>query len=391
MPIAPIVVYSHLRWDSVFQRPHHVMSRLAATRRVLFVEEPVRIAGGSAYWEIQSPMRDLIVCRPHTDAQGAAFDQSRLPGLLPLAHALLRGSHSMPRHVAWLYTPMALPLARALDPELLVYDCMDELSAFLGAPAGLHRLESELLREAGVVFAGGPSLYEAKRTRTSNIHCVPSSVDAAHFRPARDSLPELPEVAGIPHPRLGFFGVRDERLDHELLRRVATAHPEWHLLLVGPVAKIDPACLPRLPNIHYFGQRPYEELPSHLASWDVCLLPFARNAATRMISPTKTLEYMAAEKPIVSTPIRDVAELYGDIVYLGADAATFIAACEQALAAPAGERAMRTDRMRAVLNRTSWSATVVRMARELERVALRRRLTAARTVRAGSAPVAASS
>jgi glycosyltransferase involved in cell wall biosynthesis len=165
----------------------------------------------------------------------------------------------------------------------------------------------------------------------------------------------------LAHPRLGFFGVLDERLDLRLLDFLAEQRPDWQIVLVGPVVKIDPATLPRRPNMHYLGQRSYDELPGYLAGWDVCLLPFARNDATRFISPTKTLEYMAAERPIVSTPITDVAEPYGDIVYLGATPEEFLAACEEALSAGPEERVWRGSRMREVLAGRSWNVTVAAM------------------------------
>jgi UDP-galactopyranose mutase len=242
---------------------------------------------------------------------------------------------------------------------------MDELSLFLGAPPELLSREEALLESADVMFTGGPSLYRAKQARHSNVHCFPSSVDAAHFRAARAGDPsavaEAEDQAGLPRPRLGFFGVIDERLDLALLDHIAQARPEWQIVLVGPVVKIDPDSLPRRPNIHYFGQRSYDELPRYLRGWDVCLLPFAMNDATRFISPTKTLEYMAAELPIVSTPITDVVEPYGDMVYLGATPEEFLAACEAALSSSPDERARRSAQMRRVLAGTSWDVTVSAM------------------------------
>ncbi len=271
---------------------------------------------------------------------------------------------------------MAEPVLDAVTPGLVVYDCMDELSLFLGAPPELVRMETALLGRADLVFTGGVSLYEAKRTRHPRVHCLPSSVDASHFaraRPSAQGVAEPEDQAGLRHPRLGFFGVLDERLDLAVLDAVATAHPEWQIVMVGPVVKIDAATLPRHPNIHYTGQRPYQQLPGYLAGWDVCLLPFARNEATRFISPTKTLEYMAAERPIVSTPIADVARSYADIVYLADSPAAFVEACERALATPEEERAARTEAARAVLARTSWDATAGRMEQLIEEALASRR------------------
>jgi len=358
-----IVAFSHLRWNFVYQRPQHLLSRFAARRPVFFVEEPEFDPDGPPRWERSNPQPNVHVFRPRTPIQAPGFHRDQLPALAPLI-AELRGEWGEDTLLAWLYTPMALPLARMLEPEATVYDCMDELSLFLGAPPELLDHEAELLEYADVMFTGGPSLFRAKQKRHPNVHCFPSSVDAEHFR-LRDSagrlVSEADDQVELPHPRLGFYGVIDERLDLELINAVARAHPEWQIVLVGPVVKIDPAALPRRPNIHYLGQRTYEELPRYLAGWDVCLLPFARNDATRFISPTKTLEYMAAELPIVSTPITDVAEPYGEIVYLGHTAGEFIAGCEAALAAGPVERARRTAGMREVLAGTSWHVTVSAM------------------------------
>lgn len=355
-----ILVFSHLRWNFVYQRPQHLLTRMAGWARVLFVEEPIYAPEAEPSWKHSRPAPDLLVCQPQTPVAAAGFHPDQHSALVPLLKRLLRDEQAGDV-LAWLYTPLALPLAQAVRPRRLVYDCMDELSAFLHAPRALLEQERALLEQADLVFTGGPSLYRAKRDRHPRVYCFPSSVDADHFRQARAGLPEAPEQADLPHPRLGFYGVIDERLDLQLLAALADAHPEWSLVLVGPVVKIDPQTLPRRPNIRYLGQRRYEDLPRFLAGWDVCLLPFARNEATRFISPTKTLEYMAAERPIVSTPIADVAEPYGQIVYLGDTSEAFVAACAQALASGPAERAERAERMRAVLASTSWDQTALAM------------------------------
>ena len=228
------------------------------------------------------------------------------------------------RPLLWYYTPMALDFTAHLDASAILYDCMDELSAFRGAPDCLRERESLLVERASLILTGGRSLYEAKRLqyRHDNLHLFPSSVDIAHFGLARGPLPEPPDQAHLPRPRLGFFGVLDERLDIALLSAVAAARPEWQFVMVGPVVKIDPDSLPQRPNIHYLGKKGYDQLPGYLAGWDVALLPFARNEATRFISPTKTPEYLAAGKPVVSTSIRDVVTPYGEqgLAYIADDA-----------------------------------------------------------------------
>lgn len=377
-PQFSIVAFSHLRWNFVYQRPQHLLSRLAATRPVFFIEEPELDRDGPVRWERSSPHPQVTVLRPRTPIAAPGFNAEQLAALAPLMEDLATELEDR-RLVAWLYTPLALPLAQILDPDVMVYDCMDELSLFLGAPPELLSRETALLECADVMFTGGPSLYRAKQARHPNVHCFSSSVDAGHFRSAREAssgVAEAEDQVRLPHPRFGFYGVIDERLDLSLLDFVAERRPEWQVVLVGPVVKIDPATLPQRSNIHYFGQRSYDDLPRYLSGWDVCLLPFALNDATRFISPTKTLEYMAAERPIVSTPITDVAEPYRDVVYLGSTPEQFLAACDAALEAPAAERARRASRMREVLAGTSWNVTVAAM-EKLIAEAMARKITVA--------------
>ncbi len=359
-----ILTFSHLRWDFVYQRPQQLLSRFASqqNRRVIFIEEPVYDASDVLHWERRAQEPGVTVYRPHTPIETPGFADEQIPALRKLVAQLAELERLDDHDTAlWFYTAMALPLARDLTPRAVVYDVMDELSAFLGAPPQLLEREEELFNRADVVFTGGLSLYRAKQGRHRNVHCFPSSVDLKHFGEARRSLPDPEDQADIPHPRLGFFGVIDERMDLYLIDEVARAHPEWQLVLLGPVVKIDPAFLPKRPNIHYLGQKSYRELPAYLANWDVATLPFARNEATRFISPTKTLEYMAAEKTIVSTPITDVAEPYGKIVLLGGTPAEFIAGCAHAMSMDDRERSERVEKMRGVLARTSWDSTVAEM------------------------------
>lgn len=358
-PNPPLMVFSHLRWDFVYQRPQHLLSRMAENRQVFFIEEPVYDNIYEPYMELSSPCCNVTVARPHTKCLSYGFNDEQLPILAELVQELVEREELID-YVVWLYTPMALPLARTLNPRAVVFDVMDELSAFKDAPQELKDLEQSTLKWADVVFTGGPSLYRAKLGKHDNLHCFSSSVDAGHFAQARH-IDEAPDQAAIPHPRLGFYGVIDERMDLALISALADARPDWQIVMVGPVVKIDPASLPQRANIHYIGARQYSELPHYLAGWDICLLPFARNESTRFISPTKTLEYMAAELPIVSTPITDVAEPYGDIVYIGGTPQEFIQACEDALHSSNEERKRRADMMQAVLEGTSWDRTAQAM------------------------------
>ncbi len=355
-----IIVFSHLRWDFVYQRPQHLISRLAASHPIYFVEEPILAEDSSASWEISRPEPNLHICRPRTPSRAPGFHPEQIPYLKELVLDLI-AQEAIGDYVLWFYSPMAIPATSELQPSAIVYDCMDELSAFLGAPPELIDCEHQLLSKADLVFTGGPSLYRAKKGRHPRVYCFPSSVDAAHFATAANGIAEAADQVSLPHPRFGFCGVIDERMDLTLLAAMAEAHPEWQIVMVGPVVKIDPASLPRNPNIHYFGQRAYADLPSFLKGWDVCIMPFARNRSTEFISPTKTLEYMAAGKMIVSTPITDVAEPYSEIVFLGGTPEEFTAACERALYANPDERAARKERMRNVLAQTSWASTASRM------------------------------
>jgi UDP-galactopyranose mutase len=371
MSLLPLVVFSHLRWDFVYQRPQHLLSRFARARSVFVIEEPIHDPNAVPCWERQTPRPRVTVCRPHTPCPEWGFADTQLPHLKMLLARLVR-EENLQRCLLWLYTPMALPLTDFFEPEVVIFDCMDELSAFDFAPPQLLERERQLLERADVVFTGGPSLYLAKEGRHPNVHLFPSSVDAEHFGQALNRLPEPQDQVHLPRPRLGYFGVIDERVDRPLLAHLAASHPEWQLIMIGPTVKIAPAALPQAPNLHYLGPRSYEALPSYVAGWDVCLLPFARNAATRFISPTKPLEYMAAERPIVSTPITDVQEPYGDIVYLGDTPEAFAEACERALASSQEERARRGEKMRSVLKSTSWDSTVAAMQRLIEEARRRR-------------------
>ncbi|MCZ2497954.1 glycosyltransferase [Xylophilus sp. Kf1] len=351
--MTPLIVFCHLRWDFVYQRPQQLMSRLASARQVVFVEEPIPGAA-EARLETYSPCDGVTVLRMHLPSVGAGFHDAHVDGM----RAMLRGwlaDRSIDEYLLWFYTPMALPLAQGLSPRGMVYDCMDELAAFDFAPPELIARENALFDNVDLVFTGGRSLYESKRGRHDDVHCFPSSVDHAHF--GRTGVADHPDQAALAHPRLGYYGVIDERLDLDLVAALADAHADWQVVMVGPLAKITPESLPRRANLHWMGQRRYDELPAFLAGWDVCLLPFALNASTRFISPTKTLEYLAAGKAAVSTPIRDVAEQYAQVVPIAATPAEFVAACEVILGRTPAEAAAFAEAAADTVSATSWDRT----------------------------------
>jgi UDP-galactopyranose mutase len=353
--VIDLVVFSHLRWDFVFQRPQHLLTRCARERSVYFVEEPLFEDGIAPALDVTKRGDRLHVAVPRLPAGLSASEVDTQ--LERLVADFVRNTVSR-RYIAWYYTPMALKYTRALKAATVVYDCMDELSNFKNAPPELAQLEDELFRRAHVVFTGGISLYEYKCEKHANIHPFPSSVDVAHFGKARAMTSDPDDQAGIAHPRIGYTGVIDERFDIELIRGVAAARPEWQLVMIGPVVKIDPASLPRAPNIHYLGSKTYDELPRYLAGWDVALLPFARNDSTRFISPTKTPEYLAAGRRVVSTSIRDVVRTYGERGYVRiADDAH---ECVRAIEASLGDRADSGEWLANVddfLGRMSWDET----------------------------------
>jgi UDP-galactopyranose mutase len=355
-----VVCLSHLRWDWVWQRPQHLLSRCARKRRVFYVEEAV--ADGATRIDVEETESGVLVVKPHVPV-GLGLDELDAVQQTLLDELFLQ--HEIDDYLLWVYAPMATSWVDHLRPVVTVYDCMDELSLFAGAPPQLRDREASLLKTADLVFTGGRSLYEAKRAFHRDVHCFPSSVDAVHFARARGDLEPAADQSAIPRPRIGFAGVIDERLDVRLVADLADARPEWQLVLVGPVTKIDEAMLPQRPNIHYLGAQDYEALPSYLAGWDVAWMPFAQNDATRFISPTKTLEYLAAGRPVVSTPIRDVVHPYGEegLVYIAEGVEETIDAVEMALALDGDEHERRVDE---VLAQTSWDKTWASMQRLID-------------------------
>ena len=371
-----LICFSHLRWDFVFQRPQHLMTRFAANRSVIVFEEPLNAEAGLASLDIRTDaVSGVTIATPRLpEGLGEKERDAELTRLLMSMVA----ERKIEKPVVWYYTPMMLSFSRPLAERAaaVVYDCMDELSNFKFAPERLRDLERDLVGLADVVFTGGYSLYEAKRGWHVNIHPFPSSVDRQHFAAARNltAADQPADQKDIPSPRLGFYGVIDERMDLELVAALADTHPEWSLVMVGPVVKIDPADLPRRDNIHYLGGKTYPELPVYLSGWDVALMPFAINESTRFISPTKTPEYLAGGKPVVSTAIIDVRRHYGDLegVAVCDTYAEFITACETALALPKNRTAPWMKAVDAALADLSWDNTQSRMASLLDEAIVRK-------------------
>jgi glycosyltransferase involved in cell wall biosynthesis len=351
-----IVCFSHLRWDFVFQRPQHLLNRLADHFRIYYVEEPVFHQEREFYSEVVH--NNIYVIKPHL--KGTPDDANVAERQRVLVRNLFF-KHKINDYILWYYTPMALEITNTLKPVVTVYDCMDELSAFRFAHPALKQMEKDLLNKADVVFCGGNNLYNAKKHQHTNIHSFPSSIDKKHFATARHIKQDPADQLNIPSPRFGFYGVIDERFDIELIREVAEKKPEWHFVLIGPVVKIDPATLPRKENIHYLGSKKYSELPAYLSGWDISLVSFALNESTQYISPTKTPEYLAGGKPVISTPIKDVVDSYGKngLVHIINNAEEFIEVATKELAVKdKHEWLMQVDKC---LANNSWEITVNNM------------------------------
>jgi UDP-galactopyranose mutase len=368
-----LICLCHIRWNFVYQRPQHLLTRGARDHRVFFIEEPIFV-NGSMRMEVRECEEGIRVVVPYLP-EGLHSEVATEAILQEMTRRLFL-DNGIKEYVFWYYTPMALSFTSMFSPLAAVYDCMDELSVFNDAPLRLKDLEKELFERVDLVFTGGQSLYEAKRNQHHAVYAFPSSIDVSHFGKARIAKVEAKDQATIPHPRLGFFGVIDERLDVELLDSLATNRPDWNFVMIGPVVKIDPDSLPTHANIHYLGAKSYAELPDYLAGWDIALLLYARNESTRFISPTKTPEYLAAGKPVISTSIHDVVRPYGELgmVRIADSPADFIQAAQDVLA----NSQMRFHWLKRVddfLSTMSWDQTWNQMSLLLNQVVAARRDT----------------
>jgi UDP-galactopyranose mutase len=357
-----LVCFSHLRWDFVYQRPQHLMSRFGKHRRVFFIEEPIRHDGVPS-WLFSSVEEGVVRCVPKLPEKA---DRSKDGELIRQLMKDFAERWDCRECVQWFYTPMMLGWADGLEASAVVYDCMDELSKFRFAPTELVELERRLFRKADLVFTGGHSLYEAKREQHRSVHEFPSSIEASHFRQALFDREDMAEQSELSRPRIGYAGVIDERIDLELLAGAANLRPDWNFIMIGPVVKIDHESLPQRENILYLGMKDYQDLPRYFAGWDLGMMPFALNESTQYISPTKTPEYLAAGLPVVSTPITDVIRPYGEmgLVEIASDAEEFVAAAERAMAQDKVERLRIVDLF---LAERSWDQTARQMNRLINR------------------------
>ncbi len=356
-----LICFSHLRWDFVYQRPQHLLSRFAAMYTVFYVEEPMFDSSAEPIISFTPKEENLWVLTPHLPKETSGEQAENI--LKSLMDRFLK-TKNMEEVIFWYYTPMALPYSGHHKPALTIYDCMDELSNFKFAPPRLRYLEDQLFQKADLVFTGGNCLYECKKDKHYNIYPYPSSIDKKHFEKARTITEEPSDQQNIPGPKLGFYGVIDERFDIDLIKEVALLRPGWNIILLGPTAKIDPGTIPSLPNIHMLGSKTYNELPAYVSGWDVALIPFAINDSTKYISPTKTPEYLAAGIPVVSTAITDVVSPYGDkgLVKIASTADEFVKACEEYMTM---DRKSWLPVIDSFLADKSWNATFVEMMKNI--------------------------
>ncbi len=353
-----LIVFSHLRWDFVFQRPQHLMIRFAKYRRVFYIEEPVTSEIKFPTFQIRETKNNVKIVVPHFPR---SIKSHQIEVALKDIIDELIFSENLQKYNIWYYTPMALPFSRHLKPESILFDCMDELSLFKGAPQSLLDLENELLKISDLVFTGGESLYQAKKHRHHNIHPFPSSIEYEHFCMAREIFDDPEDQVDIPHPRIGFYGVIDERLNIELLKKIAELRPDYQFIILGPVIKIDPDDLPKAKNIHYLGKKEYIELPLYLSGWECAMMPFALNDSTKFISPTKTPEFLAAGRPVVSTSITDVVNPYKNesLIHIADTPEDFIDCIEKAMSENTHEWLSKVETF---LKGNSWDKTFERIA-----------------------------
>ena len=365
-----LIVFSHLRWDFVFQRPQHLLSRFAKYRRVFYFEEPVIGITETPHLDSHHSEEGVLIVVPHLPSGLKSRDMEQ--SLKELLDQFLLKEH-IEVFTLWYYTPMALAFTDHLKPQATLFDCIDEVSMFQEAPRNLLAMETELLKRADLVITGGHALYEAKRTSHHNVHPLPSSIDHEHFSKGRLDLVEPEDQINVPHPRVGFYGCIDERIDLDLVDKLAELRPEYQFIIIGPVVKLDSTMLPIRPNIHYLGKKDYHVLPLYLSGWDCAIMPFALNDTTRFIAPTKTPELLAAGKPIVSTPIEDVVHPYGNgrMVHIARSPVEFAECIEKAM----NERAYDPEwleRVDAYLDENSWDSTFSQIA-HLEKELIQRR------------------
>ena len=265
------------------------------------------------------------------------------------------------RPITYTFTPPSVWAAGHLGEERLVYHCVDDFSAFEGASQAIVRYEEELCRRADAIIACSQPLFESRGQWNPNTFLLRHGVEYAHFARALDpELSEPDDLAGIPHPRIGFHGLIAEWVDLRLLRLVADAMPDAHIVLIGQANRALRE-LEGAPNMHHLQRKPYEQLPAYCKGMDVAVLPFAPGPLTAASNPLKLREYLSAGLPVVATDIPEARALIPAGVRVARDDTEFLAQIQAALLAP-GPDAARSARMAG----ETWDAKAEEVSRILE-------------------------
>lgn len=340
-----MIVFCHLRWQFVYQRPQHVIERLSHHLKVLFVEEPLPNSTSHSSGNLIVVNDNLHILQPNVE------DVKSIAKILPE----YVNNKSIP--FGWFYSASFSPLLEELNFQTVVYDCMDEPSLIKGDSQELLNQEEYLMSHADIIFTNVQSLFESKKQHHPNVHLFPGSVDKTHFNKAwNSSTPE--DIAHIQSPIVGYYGIIDEQIDFSLLQETALKLPNVSFVMIGP-RMIDEEHLPKEANIHFLEMKSYDELPNYLKAFDIAMMPFVLNDATKYISPTKTLEYMAAGKPIISTKTTDVVRDYRRCVSLVENADEFSNAITFLL--DKMDRLSLEMEYYRILKKTSWDATTDKM------------------------------
>lgn len=325
-----IVCFSHLAWDrKLFQRPQQLMLRFSKRFNVLY------ISGHSFRHFFIDVFRRKKIHRYHVTDNLAVYSPFALPPIRKCSFLITRLNKillsfqvkrmlkklKLKDPILWIYHPRYLHTIGKFKEKLIVYDCMDDFTSLLSTYEDRERNagnEEMLLKKADMVFAGGYSIADLKRDSRERIHVFPSAVEIDHFKNALSDNLVLPDdIKSIPHPILGYWGAIDERVDHDLLKKLAIKHPEWSIVLLGPIVRHkvgDSSYLHEIKNIFWLGPKDYSLLPGYAKAFDVCLIPFVLTREGKSLSPTKTLEYLATGKPVVSTPVTDVVRFYDRVI-----------------------------------------------------------------------------
>ena len=368
-----IVFISTHPFAGLWQRPQQIAVRLAKSYSILYfwpryASDLARRRGNSQQVEPESALSVRLVSPlllPFERAIPAACRTNLGTVKSIISHRLwAEGFATAP--ILWFYAPRFAPLLDSLEHSAVVYDIMDEHSAFSFARRDMRELEARLLRDADLVFAGTNTLAERKREFAPQVRYLPCGVEFEHFSAAAAKNLHVPPVlSGVSGPVIGYFGAVDDRLDFDMLLAAAMRHPDWTILLAGPwLATKSRAEVQSQPNILMPGLVPYAELPAYLARFDVAVLPFVLNELTMHIHPTKVLEYLASRTPVVSTPIPDVVKFYSGIVKIASTPDEFIAAVENLLNTPDADAVERGYQM---ARASSWDALVESMRVDLEK------------------------